>query len=187
MNTKAAIRNMGLGLVAGALLFAGTSSVTAAPERSSEKVPSDYRVLATLEQGGATFEFVQSSGVIGVAEYGPVGMPTLLTDRATDGATALEVFLALAGPNDVAPKALMDDHKASVKMAGRSDTAPRDLDLSQLFEHRSTALVPTSTSAMSATTTKATRRASASSRGPGTGVSESRRTSRLSRPTGSRT
>jgi hypothetical protein len=94
------------------------------------------RVIATAQlDGGYQFEFVDdtAAGTVGVGEIAPARYRSVLgelTDR--QGATPLEVFLAVAPPGTTAPRRLVDDHAAAVRRTGRTNTAPRTLSLTGL-------------------------------------------------------
>jgi hypothetical protein len=103
------------------LVTVATGTVRAAPEDLAAAPPETHVVIATIELGERTVEFVRSAhgGVIGVAEIAPAGTVPLILAEGLRDASPAELFARLA-PGIAAPQALRGE-------APRDDAAPNGL------------------------------------------------------------
>ena len=92
------------------------------------EVDDDDEALLTIEtEDGFTIEFAQlPNGAFVVSEIGPGNAPSKIADPATQKATPLEIYLAVAPGEDVPPA--LEDHHATM-----TDEEPRDFSVS--FRH----------------------------------------------------
>ncbi len=101
--------------------------------RAGVRAPSVERndVIAQLRTvDGHRFDFVAEGDGVAVAEIAPAGSSSNLeTLIAAQGASPLEVYLAIDPANAGAPARLQDAHDAYVRKAGRTDTSVRRLKL----------------------------------------------------------
>lgn len=99
------------------------------PESSLREITTAFSTLAVLDApGGAKLEFRQlDDGTLVVSELVPVGAPSPMDALMTaQGATPLELFLAVAPAGSAIPAALEDAHITWAR-SRKLDTAPRAL------------------------------------------------------------
>jgi hypothetical protein len=112
----------------GLVLMTGTAG--AAPGDFAGDAPPTHSVIATIEHGDRTYEFVRSTtgGIVGVAEIAPAGSPSMLSGALHD-ATPAEVYLAVAGPDATVPPELAAHHLSVLAGDARGGAGPRLLNI----------------------------------------------------------
>ena len=124
-----------LGAFAVVLSIGAVFGATPSYAQASPETPTGRVIAAAQLDGGYRFEFVDDAGagVVGVGEIAPAGYRSVLGDLTNrQGATPLEVFLAVTPPGTAAPRRLVDDHAVAVRRTGRTNTAPRTLSITGL-------------------------------------------------------